>query len=1298
MNVSLICACKNRNKPLQVSLQSWLLFDEIKEIIIVDWSSEESLEHLTKLDSRIKVITVPNKTYFNQPQPLNLAASLATGDSILKFDIDYIINPYWNFFEGYQIDENSFLSGKPNYEHPEQLKDGMIDYKSMSIEEIFKYCELYSPYFKSLIGLLHVKRENFNKCNGYNESLGEFYGFEDEELHTRLEMMGLNNILLSYDNTLIHIPHPDSKRLEHFKGSSSDNQDIQSIKNNLSQYYSGDQLKYQFEYALSQYHIQKNKENFSNPKTWYNTNRTKWNVRKINEQHYIATEMNNLKNFPPVFYVTLEDCIDRQNQIEKDFAKYGIVPNAIKSKRFSESNDIITGKYLYQLSGPTQGCIVSHLKAIKHWYESEESDYAFFCEDDLSLKTVEHWNFTWEEFIEKLPDDCECVQLMTIRGDFDGVYFRERKWDDWSETAYIMNRDYAKKLIDNYCIEDKFHLELKEANIMPIGENILFSSVGKVYTFPLFVEDVGVPTTDINDPELENGQKPNHVYSSEYVYDWWKNNGRNKTISELMNDSSVKKSFHLADEKNYKIVDCFIYFNEKELLELRVNLLKDYVEKFIIADANYTHSGIPKEFTLRKTIEELNLPKEKIEIIEVDLENPGPPDDYDLSYNSSREMGCRERIQRDSILQCVDNFDDNTYFLFGDCDEIINPENIDFLVETVRNNPGYYFKIPLVQLEARADLRAVYTDGNIFEWKNSLFICSKEYMKLTTPNRIRSNYSLPYGVAYPYIGDHQSQDLGWHFSWMGNNKNKIKKSQSISQPNQELDFLKYKNYKNSEMIEFLENYEASDGSLSPSSIKNVILRSYPLEKLPKIIFDLPNVKNYLLPKTSERDVIMKTHLEKLLCDFSLDPEDSEKNFNLGLWYEQEGHTAPALSYFLRSAERSMNDTLTYEALLKCYYCYDRQGTRDGTAISLLQQAICILPKRPEAYFLLARFHERRSQWNDSYQYASLGLSVCDFNLEPLIHDFEYPGQYGLLYEKAISGYWWGKTDESREIFKSLINDYDLAAEYKESVTENLKKFNSEESASADKSSEVVLVEQNSSSFRFNDQFDWGEMTYEHIITIDREIAHENVYGFWKSVKENDVVMDIGASVGPFIYSILDNKPKKVYCVEPSLNLIKTLAKNCAGKLLNYKENPLVYINKAIVSDYEDTVNIFGSILDFEKTTFKQIIEDYSIDKIDFLKIDCEGGEYNIFTDENIDFLLNRVGFVAMEVHLNYDGFREKFKNFRDKYLTRFSNYKVISCTRQNISWGNNVDLKKNIFSNDFVDNYNCEFMIYISNM
>ena len=102
MTISVICACKNRENALRISLNSWLNFKEIDEIIIVDWSSDQPLSNFLPLDERIKIIRVDNKEYFNQPQPLNLAINFASGDRILKLDTDYVLNPYYNFLKHIQ--------------------------------------------------------------------------------------------------------------------------------------------------------------------------------------------------------------------------------------------------------------------------------------------------------------------------------------------------------------------------------------------------------------------------------------------------------------------------------------------------------------------------------------------------------------------------------------------------------------------------------------------------------------------------------------------------------------------------------------------------------------------------------------------------------------------------------------------------------------------------------------------------------------------------------------------------------------------------------------------------------------------------------------------------------------------------------------------------------------------------------------------------------------------------------------------------------------------------------------------
>ena len=200
-----------------------------------------------------------------------------------------------------------------------------------------------------------------------------------------------------------------------------------------------------------------------------------WNVRKMSGQFYIAEKQsgkknNSLEGFPKAYFMTLEESVQRQENIKDQFLKYGLKINPIISKRFSESNDNVQGKYLFQLNPGTAGCCVSHLKAIKKWYDETEDEYAFFCEDDLSLETIQYWDFTWKEFIKDLPNDWDVVQLVSIREDFGDFKIRERYWDDWSATAYILKRTYAKKLIDTYIKDDVYFLEVPNSEVMPLIE------------------------------------------------------------------------------------------------------------------------------------------------------------------------------------------------------------------------------------------------------------------------------------------------------------------------------------------------------------------------------------------------------------------------------------------------------------------------------------------------------------------------------------------------------------------------------------------------------------------------------------------------------------------------------------------------------------------------------------------------------------------------------------------------------------------------------------------------------------
>jgi FkbM family methyltransferase len=667
-----------------------------------------------------------------------------------------------------------------------------------------------------------------------------------------------------------------------------------------------------------------------------------------------------LKYFPYSYYISLEESTERQRILHEEFSKYTVDDiTPILSKRFAECDDKVKGEMLHILDDGTTGCVISHLKAIEKWYNEKDDGYAFFCEDDLSLETLEYWNFTWNNFIEKLPDDAECVQLTSIRPSHDTICLRERSMYDWSVTAYIMTRDYAQKVLERHVFDGEYDLTIPGTDFYPMPETVLFYGLGKVYTVELFVENNSVTTT-FN--QIETGHKEYHKESYDFVSNWWKDNG--------------------------------------------------------------------------------------------------------LSISLEKIMG------------------------------------------------------------------------------------------------------------------------------------------------------------------------------------------------------LPEMKT-------------QTTIEKLLTQYSLDTENPEYNFALGIWYEEQGHTAPALSYFLRCAERS-DDILAYEALIHGSICYDRQGTREGTAKGLLQQALCLLPTRPEAYFLLARFAEHRTWWQDCYIYADNGLRFSDLNSEPLRTDVGYPGTYGLLFEKAISGWWWGKNEESGKIFKDIIENYSIKEEYRNVVLDNLKKYFHDYLVPSD--------------------FDWGNTNPEYAEMFTKENFIERTYEKHFPVKSGDIVFDAGANCGSFTYSILGKNPNHVYCIEPSNTLINSLKKNVG-------HGPVTFINKAISDVEEDGkviaesgVYIYENDGDvYPTTTFKNIIEENGITRIDFLKFDCEGGEYSIFTKENYEFIRNNVRHCAGEWHINdHKDAVERFIEFRNLYLQDHADLHVYE--------RNGKEVTQDIFNDQYLydfrewwkDTYLGQFILYVT--
>lgn len=179
------------------------------------------------------------------------------------------------------------------------------------------------------------------------------------------------------------------------------------------------------------------------------------------------------------------------------------------------------------------------------------------------------------------------------------------------------------------------------------------------------------------------------------------------------------------------------------------------------------------------------------------------------------------------------------------------------------------------------------------------------------------------------------------------------------------------------------------------------------------------------------------------------------------------------------------------------------------------------------------------------------------------------------------------------------------------------------------------------------------------------------------IKEGDIVFDLGATCGDWALCILeDYKPKHIYCIEPNPNYFEALIKNTKGL-------PITCINKAI-----------GTTDDTAYCKLSTLAKLYRVEKIDFIKTDCEGGEYCLFLEDNLDYVLNNVKVIAGEWHLRgspYEyaphGTKEKFRWFRDNTLPKFYEFQMWD-------YSNQVNIKWDLPNEHFIDYYT-EFFLTI---
>ena len=245
-----------------------------------------------------------------------------------------------------------------------------------------------------------------------------------------------------------------------------------------------------------------------------------------------------------------------------------------------------------------------------------------------------------------------------------------------------------------------------------------------------------------------------------------------------------------------KIIDCFMFFDEEMLLELRLNTLDKFVDKFIIVESAYTHSG--KEKKLIFDINKYPKFKEKIDYIIVrDLPHgieQIDKDDSNLEITNKEIMNAlrRENFQRNAIKRGLINANDNDWIIISDLDEIPDLSNINF---NSINKKIIFFKQKVFYYKLNLELKTL-------RWIGSK-ACKKKYLK--SPQWLRNVKDKIYpkwrlDIIFSekrYNSVFFVENGGWHFSFVKKPEDIEKKLKSyLHHREYDLDPLGIENIKN----------------------------------------------------------------------------------------------------------------------------------------------------------------------------------------------------------------------------------------------------------------------------------------------------------------------------------------------------------------------------------------------------------------------------------------------------------------------------------------------------------------------
>ena len=222
------------------------------------------------------------------------------------------------------------------------------------------------------------------------------------------------------------------------------------------------------------------------------------------------------------------------------------------------------------------------------------------------------------------------------------------------------------------------------------------------------------------------------------------------TFPKFVQDNKEKliKLGLIYEDSKPKIYDCFPFYNELDLLEIRLNELDPYVDYFVITEMTVTHTNFPKPLYFEKNKERFSKFLHKIKYIIVD------------NFPNHNDPWYRERHQRECLIKGLENCKDNDIIILSDLDEIPKGSEIN---KFDLNKDYMYFEQKRYDFYLNMYSGIDKADIGVFSK-----ICQFKYLR-------KIDFSLNQ-LRYQHIDKSISiPNGGWHFSWLGGGAKVIEK-------------------------------------------------------------------------------------------------------------------------------------------------------------------------------------------------------------------------------------------------------------------------------------------------------------------------------------------------------------------------------------------------------------------------------------------------------------------------------------------------------------------------------------------